>query len=135
MKRADEVSENEKTGEGESVTFPTSILINSILPKENKPITESLESPAIINRPIKPLSIRKVVEGEKEVPPVQVKLSTAQVGSLRHFFLVVSSKDKTITSGAAWNSPGFFGHFEKNSSRKKTQANFRKTQANYSKTQ
>ena len=99
MKRADEVSENEKTGEGESVTFPTSILINSILPKENKPIAESLESPAIINRPIKPLSIRKVVEGEKEVPPVQVKLSTAQVGSLRHFlafFLVVSSKDKTV---------------------------------------
>ena len=40
MKRADEVSENEKTGEGESVTFPTSILINSILPKENKPIVD-----------------------------------------------------------------------------------------------
>ena len=29
----------------------------------------------------------------------------------------------------------FFGHFEKNSSRKKTQANFRKTQANHSKPQ
>ena len=86
MKRADKVSENEETGEGESVTFPTSILINSILPKENKPITESLESPAIINRPIKPLSIRKVVEGEKEVPPVQVKLSTAQGGVPKAFF-------------------------------------------------
>ena len=98
MKRADEVSENEKTGEGES--FPTSILINSILPKENKPITETLESPAIINRPIKPLSIRKVVEGEKEVPPVQVKLSTAQVVEVTEaffsFFVVVSSKDKTV---------------------------------------
>ena len=42
--------------------------------------------------------------------------------------------DLTLSQLPETHIQAFFGHFEKNSSRKKTQAYFRKTQANHSKT-